>query len=210
MECRARGAIETDRLFGPEGLSAVGRIWSEDDGNKNLHNCQAGYELLVAASPASPVKVGNFQATHVFPDWDRSFQFSDNEYGRALSIHLDGFSRDSKSMFGIISERGEYPLDFLFNRDVASGRTRMVDLKDLAEPDEAKCATSFAVVGTAGRGSMVVVEVRRAEPCRTRSRWEIQPNTTPWEFEEHPAKNGKLHALPEGTAITPLYEGGKP
>jgi hypothetical protein len=85
---------ETQPVRGPSGTSAVLKVSTSDDHSKNSHLCNAEYQLLfMPAGGGAPVVADLLTA--------------DDDYGRSLSLRLDGFSQDGNQIFGIFSERGK-------------------------------------------------------------------------------------------------------
>src|ERR1700676_680398 len=80
-------ATETQAVRGPSGTAAVLKVSTSDDHSKNSHQCSANYQLLITpAAGGCPVAVDVLTA--------------DDAYGRTLSLHLDGFTRDGKRVLG--------------------------------------------------------------------------------------------------------------
>jgi hypothetical protein len=207
--CPAGDSIESHPVPGPGGLVAAVKIWADGDHNKNLHNCEAGYELLVGG----PGKRTEFRIANTgLDDWDRSFMHSDAEYGRRLEARLDGFSRDGKRVFGAISEGGQYPFAMLFWRDVASGKTQTVDLEGFSIPGGGRCGAGVAVAGTTPAGA-IVLQPDTVEACRNNFRWQLDPAPLGPGMEsndDRPYRDGRLKPLPPGAEINPLYREGQP
>ena len=83
MACRDGGAniatAQTEPLRGPGGVSAMLQVSSADDHESNTHLCSAEYRLvLTAAHGGAPVVI--------------DLLTSPSDWGRSLSLHLDGFS----------------------------------------------------------------------------------------------------------------------
>lgn len=100
------------------------------------------------------------------------FTASDGEWGRRLSVHLDGFSKDGKHIFGVISEGGKYSFVqvFDFRRD---GSHSEIQVKNgLARLRAVNCGTSFAIAGTTGNGELVL-EPNTENRCRADHRWTL-------------------------------------
>jgi hypothetical protein len=74
------------------------QVHTEDDHGKNTHQCMAEYHRHITLPD------GREEA----PDPGYGFTNSDAEWGRRLSVHLDGFSNDGQHVFGVISEGGKY------------------------------------------------------------------------------------------------------
>jgi hypothetical protein len=81
MECANTADAQTQPVRGPAGSSAILKVSSSDDASKDSHQCSADYQLLVTpATGETPTTV--------------DFLSSDGDYGRSLSVRLDGFSQD--------------------------------------------------------------------------------------------------------------------
>jgi len=168
IDCRDTGAktatTETQALRGPDGMTAVLKVSTADDHSKNSHLCNADYQLVLlpAGGSADAPRVVDIQA-------------SDSEWGRSISLRLDGFSKDGKHVFGILSEGGKYPLTVLFDCDITAGAAQLVDLRErFANILDAHCGTTFDVVGTTETGA-IVVETESAKPCGPTGRWRLNP-----------------------------------
>lgn len=183
MDCAAAAATRTRAVRGPSGVAAVLKVLSGDDGSKDFHNCRAEYQLLVR-----PANGGAAAARVLFG--------SNANWGRRLSLHLDGFSRDGRHVFGILAEGGRYSLTEFFDYDTSSGKVKLVDLrKYLTQLKAVKCGVRYAVAGTIDAGA-VVLEPDAASQCRGDYRWVLNPTT------------GELQRLPPGkTCRQPLQSG---
>jgi hypothetical protein len=120
------------------------------------------------------------------------FTASDGEWGRRLSVHLDGFSKDGKHIFGVISEGGKYSFVqvFDFRRD---GSHSEIQVKNgLARLRAVNCGTSFAIAGTNGNGELVL-EPNTENRCRADHRWTLD-------------KEGNLRDLKKDEAVVSLYD----
>jgi hypothetical protein len=185
MECQNTGAatstVHTEPVRGPDGASAVLKVSSADDHSKNSHLCNAEYELLVTpAAGGSPTTV--------------SLIISNADYGRTLSLRLDGFSQDGKRVFGIFSEGGKYSSTTLFAYDAGTGTVQLTDLKKpLARIVPAKCSAEFNIIGTTESGA-VVLELSSPNQCAPQGRWQVNTGSQ------------KLSRLPQDAAILSLYE----
>src|SRR4051794_23203003 len=98
MDCSNGAATETSRKTGPDGAVAVLKVVTHDDNMKSSHDCMAEYHLHVTLPD------GREEA----PDTGYGFTNSTAEWGRRLSVHLDGSSKDGQHIFGVISEGGKY------------------------------------------------------------------------------------------------------
>jgi len=182
MDCASSASVHTREVtgpvFGPEAVVTFLRIYSEDDHSKNTHWCQAEYQLIILPF------VG--QSAEIVP-----LLSSDGDWGRRLTAHIDGFSRDGKRIFGVISEAGGYRAVFGYSR--ATRRTSLIDLKDAVRNlKAAKCGTGFAVAGTTKAGG-ILLEPRTTDQCRETHRWIIDPST------------GKLQPQQQGISFETLY-----
>jgi len=178
MDCANGAASQSDEVRGPEGVVAVVRLSSSDDAGKNSHDCLARYQLLIRRSGE-----GNSKASELLS--------SDGDWSRRLSASLDGFSRDGKRLFGIISESGTFPLATLFEYNAVSGQMALIDLqKTSRQLKAAGCGLSLAVAGTTDAGG-VVLGVRPA--CSASGLWIVD------------AKTGVPHHLAKDTRFTALY-----
>ena len=113
------------------------------------------------------------------------------EWGRRVSVHLDGFSNDGQHIFGVISEGGKYSFVQVF--DFKRGGTHgEIDVQQgLSHLKAVKCGTSFAVAGTTNAGE-IVLEPNTANQCRMDHRGLLN-------------KTGKLRDLAKNESFTPLY-----
>ncbi len=184
MNCSGIASVHTREmpspLFGRDASVAFLRIFSEDDHGKNAHACQAEYQLIILPF------VG--ESATIVP-----IISSDGDWDRRLSVYLDGFSRDGKRIFGIISEPGGYA--GVFDYDSAARKNKLIDLKNSIKSLRAlKCGTTFAVAGTTDTGA-IVLEPRAAAQCRESHRWVVDP------------AKGELQPLPAGKPVIKLYNG---
>lgn len=173
---------QTQPVRGLAGVTAVLKVSTSDDHGKNSHECNADYQLYITPAQGGAAMIVDFLS-------------SDGDWGRSLSLRLDGFSEDGKNIFGILSEPGRYPVTLLFDYDLTSGGTppQLIDLeKQFAHIMSATCSSTFGVIGTTGTGA-IVLELNSVRPCAATRRWMI-----------HPA-GGKPTALPQGATIVGLY-----
>ena len=120
---------------------------------------------------------------------------SDAEYGRSLSLRLDGFSGDGKRVFGILAEGGKYRAALLFDYHMADGSMQVVDLKmQFAHVMPASCSETLEVVGTT-QGNAIVLELTSQKPCGTTRLWLIDPATSK-----------PPHPLAAGASFSRLYD----
>jgi hypothetical protein len=184
-ECVDNGAdhaaTETQAARGPSGASAVLKVSTEDDHSKNSHTCNAEYQLIVTpASGGAPVVVDLLTA--------------DDDYGRTLSLRLDGFSRDGKRILGIFSESSRRTTTFLFDYDMTNGNVQLVDLKmRFAGMMPSSCSSSFGVTGTTEAGA-IILELNSDKPCGAVRRWMLDRAT------------GKPQRIAQSVTVVGLYE----
>ncbi len=177
MDCSNPATAQTQSVTGPAGLSAVVKVSAEDDHSKDSHNCMAEYKLVVQPASGAPVIADLLS--------------SDGDWGRKLSVHLDGFSPDGKRVFGTLSEGGPTPVDMVFDYHTTDQHVKLLDMKKaLKQMAAAKCGTSAAVAGTTDSGA-IVLESIPATQCGTR-----------WVFD--PAAK-TLHRVPQGQAFRALF-----
>jgi hypothetical protein len=156
MECSNNASTHSKTVSGPAGVIAVLRVDSADDHSKNSHDCMADYSLLITPSDGMGT--------------DRFFA-SDGDWGRTLSVHLDGFSRDGKHVFGIISEGGKFSFAMVFDYDKTAHHAEVINVqKALTHLRAAKCGTAYVVAGTTDAGA-IVLEPNTASNCRVDHRW---------------------------------------
>lgn len=174
MDCSNSATTQTQSVSGPAGSTAVVKISAEDDHSKDSHDCMAEYKLVVQPASGAPVIADLLS--------------SDGDWGRKLSVHLDGFSPDGKRVFGTLSET---PVAMVFDYHTTDQRVDLLDLKKaLKQMAAAKCGTSAAVAGTTDSGA-IVLESIPATQCKTR--WLFDPATK------------MLHRLPQGQAVRALF-----
>ncbi len=181
MECSNVATSQTRAVPGPAGVFAVLRVSTAEDHGKNTHDCLAEYELLIlGTSTGSPVVA--------------KLHSSDAEWRRRISIHLDGFSRDGRRVFGILAEEGRFPLAMLFEYDAPTGKVKLIELKrGLTLLAAVKCGTAFAVAGTTESGA-VALRPNTSDPCQGDYRWRITAGT------------GELQRIRQGEPVISLYE----
>jgi hypothetical protein len=172
-------STETRVVRGPSGATAVLKVSTADDHSKNSHECNAEYQLIVTrVAGGAPVVVDLLMA--------------DDDYGRNLSLRLDGFSRDGKQILGIISESSKRTSTFLFDYDTTNGNVRLVDLKlEFVGTLSSSCSSAVGVIGTTETGA-IVLELNSEKYCGAVRRWVIG------------TASDKPRPLPQGTSIQGL------
>jgi hypothetical protein len=174
-------ASQTQPLRGPGGVSAALKVSTADDHNKNSHDCNAEYQLLIIPAGAGAPAVVDLLT-------------SDGEYDRIISLRLDGFSQDGKRVFGVLSEVGKYPATTLFAYSTADGQVQLMDLrKPFAHLMAAKCRTTFDVIGTTAAGT-IALELSSTEKCSPNTRWVVNP------------AGGSPQPIPQAASILDLYK----
>jgi hypothetical protein len=182
MECveKAEAAtVQTRPLLSPAGVVAVLKIFTGDDHIKDSHECMVRYQLLLVS-----LSSGNLVVVDLL--------FSDGEWGRSVSVQLDGFSADGKRVFGTLAEGGKGATAMLLAYDALNGD---VELPNLGQPQKvaAKCGTTLAVVGTAEAGE-IVMEQGLTKQCGTTYRWILDRATH------------RLQRLPPGKSVVSLFK----
>ena len=162
MPCSNIATAQTKPVRGRDGTAAVLQVASEDDHSKNSHDCEAVFQLLLTPGPAGAPLVVQLVR-------------SDGEWGRSLSLKLNGFSLNGERVLGIFSESGKFPSTNLFDYDTRDGKVRLIDLKKrLGHMVEEKCGSTFNVIGTTAAGA-VVLELSSAECPASNGRWLLSP-----------------------------------
>ena len=158
--CTSPGTAETQTARGPGGVAAVLKVSSEDDHSKEQHLCSAQYQLLISGAGGEQRVV--------------DLLTSDDAYERKLSVQLSGFSRDGRRVLGILSEGGKHPVSLVFEYHIIEGTVQLLDLREkLGVLAGANCDAQFAVIGTTGKGG-VVVELGAQNPCAPAGRWRLE------------------------------------
>ena len=160
IECSNVADTETRSKTGPGGLVAVLKVQTHDDDNKNSHQCMAEYHLHITLPD------GHEEA----PDTGYGFTNSIAEWGRRVSVHLDGFSNDGQHILGVISEGGKYSFVQVFDFKRGGPNEVIAVQQGLSHLKAAKCGTSFAVAGTTNAGK-IVLGPNTANKCRIDHRW---------------------------------------
>src|ERR1700720_4589644 len=106
---------ETQPVRGASGTIAVLKVSTSDDHGRNSHLCNTEYQLLIMpAAGSAPVEADLLTAN--------------DDYGRSLSLRLDGFTQDDSQILGILSESGKRTATFLFEYEITNGNAQLVDL----------------------------------------------------------------------------------
>jgi hypothetical protein len=183
MDCGNGVSTESRSRTGPGGVVAVLMVHSEDDHNKNSHDCMANYTLRITLPD------GRDGAAGLIPPM--GFTGSVGEWGRRLSVHLDGFSNDGQHIFGVIAEGGKYSFVQVFDFKRDGSHSEISVQQGLSRLKAAHCGTSFAVAGTTDAGGLVL-EPNTSNGCRIEHRWLLD-------------KAGKLRDVANSQSFTPLY-----
>ncbi len=183
IDCGNNVNAESGSKAGPGGVFATLVVHSEDDHAKNSHECMANYTLRIMLPD------GRDGATGLIPPM--GFTASIGEWGRRLSVHLDGFSRDGQHIFGVFSEGGKYSFITVFDFKMDGSHSEVEVQKDLPRLKAVNCGSSFAVAGTVETGELVL-EPNTADPCHSDHRWLLN-------------KAGELRALPKNGSFVSLY-----
>lgn len=183
IECANNVNTESRSRTGPGGVVAVLKVHSEDDHNNNSHQCEADYSLQITPPDGRSGAVGMIPST--------AFTSSVAEWGRRLSVNLDGFSNDGQNIYGVISEGGKYSFVEVFDFRIDGSHTEIQIQQGSSHLKAANCGTSFAVAGTTNTGG-IVLEPNTADRCRLDHRWLLD-------------RTGRLQNLAKGNPFTPLY-----
>ena len=183
IDCANQATAETRARIGPGGVAAVLIVHSEDDHGKNTHDCMANYTLRIALPDGSDGAAGLIPPA--------GFTASSGEWGRRLSIHLGGFSKDGKHIFGVISEGGRYPFVQVFDFGRDGAHTEIQVKNGVARLKAARCGRSFAVAGTDAQREPVL-EPDTENPCRRGHRWALD-------------QAGNLRDVRKNEAVVGLY-----
>lgn len=181
IDCSNVANTETRSKIGPGGVVAVLMVNTHDDHAKDSHQCMAEYHLHVTLPD------GHEEA----PDTGYGFTNSIAEWGRRLSVHLDGFSNDGQHIFGVISEGGKYSFVQVFDFKRGGPNVIVGVQQGLTHLKAVKCGTSFAVAGTTHSGE-IVLEPNTANQCRIDHRWVLD-------------RAGKLRDATKNDSLLPLY-----
>jgi hypothetical protein len=160
MDCSNVADTETRSKTGPGGIVAVLKVHTEDDHMKDSHQCMAEYHLHITLPD------GREEA----PETGRGFTSSIAEWGRRLSVHLDGFSGDGQHILGVISEGGRYSFVQVFDFRRGGPHVEIAVQQGLSHLKAVNCGTSFAVAGTTNAGE-IVLEPNTANQCRVDHSW---------------------------------------
>ena len=113
------------------------------------------------------------------------------EWGRRLSVHLDGFSNDGHNIFGVIAEGGKYSFVQVFDFKRDGSHSEISIQQGLLRLKAAHCGTSFAVAGTTDTGDLVL-EPNTSNRCRIDHLWLLD-------------KTGKLRDVANNDSFIALY-----
>lgn len=173
-------STQTQPAAGPGGTSAVFKVTTEDDHSKNSHQCSADYELLVSDAGGAP------HTADVLT--------SDGDWGRSLTLRLNGFSQDGKRVFGIFTESGKYPLTMLFDYHAGNEIAELIEItKEFKPIMPVDCSASFEVIGTTPAGG-IVLELNSTKPCGASRRWAVD------------SSGKKPQPVSPGAPVLPLYD----
>jgi hypothetical protein len=160
LDCSNAATAQTQAVHGPAGVTALVRISTEDDHSKDSHECMADYKLVIQSAGAGAPVITDFLS-------------SDGDWGRKLSVHLDGFSKDGKRVFGILAEGGSTPGTMVFEYHGSNQSVELLDMASaLKQMAAARCGTSAVIAGTTESGA-VVLQSSPTSQCRIR--WLFDP-----------------------------------
>jgi hypothetical protein len=164
--CGGRDA-QTEPLRSASGFSAFLTMHSEDDHDKNAHQCQADYTLQIIRPDGTRVAI---------PAGSGPFGFfsSDADWNRPLVFRVDGYSTDGRRVFVLIAEGGQYPLVEAEEFDMTTGSRLRAEGADRSFLDKlgAACASTLHVSGTTSNGH-IVVETYPSNGCSRAELWQL-------------------------------------
>ena len=181
VDCSNVADTETRSRTGQGGVVAVLRVNTHDDHMKDSHQCMAEYHLHITLPD------GHEEAT----DTGYGFTNSIDEWGRRISVHLDGFSNDGQHVFGVISEGGKYASVQVFDFKRGGPHVEIAVQQGLSHLKAVRCGTSFAVAGTTDAGE-IVLEPNTTNQCRIDHHWVLD-------------RAGKLRDATKNDSFLPLY-----
>jgi hypothetical protein len=179
VTCGSSTVTQSQAVRGPEGVTAVLKVSTEDDHAKNTHLCMADYKLAITRNSDKP--------------HETDLLSSDNDWGRKISVQLGGFSHDGKQVIGMFSEGGSAPVKVVFDYNTSDDSTRLFDLRKLAaglKPE--KCLVNAQIMGTLESGA-IVIQLRSRKDCVRSSQWSLN------------SVNGPMHHIPKHAAVLQLY-----
>ena len=193
--CSTRDA-ETAPFRSSAGFTAVLKMHGEDDHGKNTHLCEADYTLQITApgkAPRPPV----------------SWAGSDSDWDRPIVFQVEGFSRDGRHVFLLISE-DKYPgeveaVDYDMLADSMSSDVHL-DAHFVHRLSRA-CAATLHIVGTSLQTGRMVLGTSRKDGCAGTSLWQLSPNRTTGatggavlpEYPKRLPSSSKIEALDPGS-----------
>jgi len=182
VTCGSSAVTQSPAVRGPEAVTAVLKVSTEDDHAKDTHLCMADYKLEITRNSDKP--------------HEADLLTSDNDWGRKISVQLSGFSHDGKQVIGMFSEDGSAPVKIVFEYNTGDDSTRLFDLRKLAaglKPE--KCLVNAQIIGTLESGA-IVIALRSGKDCVRSSQWSLN------------SVNGPMHHLPKHAAVLQLYSAG--
>ena len=183
IDCANNLSAESRIKTGPGGVFAVLGVHTEDDHIKNSHGCMANYTLRVTLPDGRDAVAG------LIPP--EGFISSIGEWGRRISVHLDGFSIDGQHILGVISEGGKYSSVTVFDFKRDGSHVEISVQGGLSRLRSANCGSSFAVAGTTETGDLVL-EPNTSDRCSIDHRWLLD-------------KTGKLRDAAKNDSFVALY-----
>jgi len=180
LVCANDASVQTQPVVGPAESGAVLKVSTGDDHGKNTHLCVADYQLLITHPAASEPVV-------------QTLLSSDGAWDRRISVRISGFSRDGKSIFGVLVESGRNTsLNMLFEYNTTNHKVSLFDLGKQSAICPRNCLPSADVVGTT-EGGAGVAELTFAGHCAPSGRWLLNSSLE------------RLESLPEGTVVVGLF-----
>jgi len=180
MTCTNIASTQTQPMQGPAGVTAVLKVSTEDDHGKNTHLCQADYQLVIIRGAASEPAV--------------EVMASDDAWDRRISLRLSGFSRDGKHIFGTISEKGDTPMEMLFDYETPNKKIHVLEpAKLIAGRVPRGCVARTEVAGTT-EGDDIVLQMNFTGNCAPAGRWRLNSDS------------GRMRRLANTDAVSDLFD----
>jgi hypothetical protein len=194
--CGIRDA-ETANFRSSAGFTAVLKMHGDDDHRKNTHLCEAEYSLQIT----TPEK-GLRQPF--------SWTISDGDWDRPIALQVEGFSRDGRHVFLLISD-DKYPGEVeAWNYDMLTDSLSSdVSLDShFTRRLSRACATTLHIVGISPAGLMVL-GTRMKDSCDRTRLWQLSPNriTGPTggailsEYPKRLSSRSQIEALDPGSIV---------
>ncbi len=146
------------------GYIAVFKLHSDDDHNKNSHQCAAHYSIAIQGEDGKS-KPNN----RIFTSIDA--------WQRPIGLQMDGFSQDGSRVYLVTREGGVHPGVNAFEYDMRLGRVlNMVFLdRHFLQQVSRTCVATLHIAGISPEGLMILASSAE-EGCAKTEMWLIRPN----------------------------------